>query len=95
MLYGFPNVILFLTVSLTIHGFCVTKLIVPFTETLGLGKFYLYFISPSNEYIKDDLPAPIPPIIATIYPLLKEKFISVRVSGGSGKATAPSVSLSQ
>jgi hypothetical protein len=36
------------------------------TETFGFGKFYLYFISPNKEYISDDLPEPMSPIIATI-----------------------------
>ena len=77
-----------------IHGFWVTKLIVPLTATLGRGRLSLNFISPNREYMMDDLPLPISPIIATISPLLTVKFISLRVRGGY--TTTPfSVSLSQ
>jgi hypothetical protein len=60
---------------------------VPLTETFGFGRFYLNFISPKREYISDDLPEPISPIIATISPLLTLKFISTRVRGGSATTT--------
>jgi hypothetical protein len=56
----------------------VTKLIEPLIVTLGLGKFSLYFIYPKREYISDDFPAPIPPMMATNSPLLIEIWRSTK-----------------
>jgi hypothetical protein len=69
---------LFLTVSFTIHGFWVTKLIEPLIETLGLVAFYLNFIYPKSEYMSDDFPAPMLPMMATNSPRLMVKFMSIR-----------------
>ncbi len=69
---------LFLTVSLTIHGFCVTKLNLPLMITLGLSLLVLNFISPNKAYRVDDFPDPISPMMATHSPFLMLKFRSVK-----------------
>lgn len=67
-----------LTVSLTIHGFWVTRLMLPLITTLGLYFVALNFIYPNSEYINEDFPEPISPMIATIYPFFMVKLRSVK-----------------
>jgi hypothetical protein len=68
---------------------------VPLTTTRGLAIFSLNFISPNREYIIDDFPAPISPMIATIYPFLIVKLVSINVKGVSPFASDSLESLSQ